>query len=218
MDKLVELALSKELFGSAPFSGAAEGQRRLNDMAFSGDGEPTSAAKFPEAVNVLGKLKKSLGLDCVKLVLITNSTNFKDARAIKGIDELMENNGEIWAKLDTGTEELYKAINRSNIPYGQILDNLVFAGRRWPLVIQTLFLDWEGSPPHKSEIRQYIDRIKFLLASGAQVKGLHVYTAARPTPVLAAKPLSSAILDEIVYSIKDEITNVSLDVFYGPTA
>jgi wyosine [tRNA(Phe)-imidazoG37] synthetase (radical SAM superfamily) len=218
MEKLIGLALSKELFSASPFSGAADGQRRLNDMAFSGDGEPTAAAVFQKAVNVLVGLKKGFKLDDVKLVLITNATKFQDAKVIEGIDELMENNGEIWAKLDTGTEELYQAINRSNIPYNQIIDNLVFAGRRWPLIIQTLYLDWEGSPPPQREINQYIDKIKYLLDSGAQIKGLHLYTAARPTPVPKAKPLSSSILDKIALSIKKEILDVPLDVFYGPTA
>jgi len=218
MKQLIELALSKELFAMPPFSGATDGQRRLNDIAFSGDGEPTAAAVFTEAVGELAGLKKGFGLDDVKMILITNATRFQDARAIAGIDALMGSNGEIWAKLDAGTEEHYRAINRSNIPYGKIIDNLVSGGRRWPLVIQTLFLDWAGNAPSKGEIDQYVGRIKFLLDSGAQIKGLHVYTAARPTPVPSAKPLSSAILDEIALHIKKEIPSVPLDVFYGPTA
>jgi len=218
MKALIELAISKELFRAGPLSMARAEHQRFNDMAFSGDGEPTAAPQFAEAVHVLAGLRKRFGLDDVKLVLITNATGFQDARAIQGIDALMENNGEIWAKLDAGTEELYSAINRSNIPYRQILDNLVFAGKRWPLVIQTLFLDWDGSPPPLYEVQQYINKIKYLLDSGAQIRGMHLYTAARPTPVPRAKPLSSALLDEIALRVKKEIPETPLDVFYGPTA
>jgi len=218
MKTLIELTVSKELFGAGPLGMAKIEHQRFNDMAFSGDGEPTAAAKFSQAVHVLAGLKKCFGLDEVKLVLITNATRFQDARAIEGVDALMENNGEIWAKLDTGTEEYYQAINRSNIPYNKIIDNLIFAGKRWPLIIQTLCLDWDGSPPLPHEIQQYINRIKYLLDSGTQIKGLHLYTAARPTPLPKAKPLSSVLLDEIAHSIKNEIPNVPLDVFYGPTA
>ena len=217
MKTLIELAISKELFGSGPLGMARLEHQRFNDMAFSGDGEPTAAAQFPQAVHVLAGLRKLFSLDDVKLVLITNATRFQDARVIEGIDALMDNNGEIWAKLDAGTEGLYGAINRSNISYHQIIDNLMFASKRWPLVIQTLFLDWGGSPPPQ-EIQQYIDRIKHLLDSGAQIKGIHLYTAARPTPLPRAKPLSSAILDEIANSVKKEIPMTPLDVFYGPTA
>ncbi|MDR2561256.1 MAG: hypothetical protein LBC63_05760 [Holophagales bacterium] len=217
MKTLIELAISKELFGSGPLGMARIEHQRFNDMAFSGDGEPTAAPQFPQTVHVLAGLRKRFGLDDVKLVLITNATRFQDSRAIKGIDALMENNGEIWAKLDAGTEGLYCAINRSKIPHRQIIDNLMFAGKKWPLVIQTLFLDWDGSPPPQ-EIQQYIDKIKYLLDSGAQIKGIHLYTAARPTPLPRAKPLSSAILDEIAHSVKKEIPKIPLDVFYGPTA
>jgi len=218
MNTLIELTISKELFRSGPLSMARAEQQRFNDMAFSGDGEPTAAAQFPQTVYVLAGLRKRFGLDDVKLVLITNSTRFQDAKAIEGIDALMENNGEIWAKLDAGTEELYGEINRSSIPYRQILDNLVFAGKRWPLVIQTLFLDWDGSPPPLYEIQQYINKVKYLLDSGAQIRGMHLYTAARPTPVPRAKPLSSALLDEIALRVKKEIPKTPLEVFYGPTA
>jgi wyosine [tRNA(Phe)-imidazoG37] synthetase (radical SAM superfamily) len=218
MKTLIELAISKELFGADMFGMAEIEHQRFNDMAFSGDGEPTAAAQFTETVHVLAGLRNRFGLNDIKLLLITNATRFQDARAIEGIDTLMENNGEIWAKLDTGTEDLYGTINRSNIPYSKIIDNLVFAGRRWPLIIQTLCLDWAGSSPPPHEIQQYINKIKYLLDSGTQIKGLHLYTVARPTPVPMAKPLSSAILDEIACSIKDEIPNIPLDVFYGPTA
>ena len=218
MKALIELAISKELFWVGPFSMAKIEHQRFNDLAFSGNGEPTAAAQFTEAVHVLAGLRNRFGLNDIKLVLITNATRFQDARAIEGIDALMENNGEIWAKLDTGTEKLYGAINRSSVPYNQIIDNLIFAGKRWPLVIQTLLLDWSGSPPPPHEIQQYINKVKYLLDSGTQIKGLHLYTAARPTPMPMAKPLSSVILDEIACSIKDEIPNVPLDVFYGPTA
>ena len=32
--------------------------------------------------------------------------------------------GEIWAKLDAGTEPYYRLIERTTIPFSQILDNL----------------------------------------------------------------------------------------------
>ena len=36
--------------------------RRLNDLAFSGNGEPTSAQEFPQAIAVVGQVMRRLGL------------------------------------------------------------------------------------------------------------------------------------------------------------
>ena len=50
--------------------------RRLNDIAFSGDGEPTTYRNFDEIIAACAELKRRLGLDEVKMVLITNASMF----------------------------------------------------------------------------------------------------------------------------------------------
>jgi len=51
-----------------------EGARRLNDIALSGNGEPTSAKEFPDVIQLIGRVLKRFGLvGKVKLVLITNA-------------------------------------------------------------------------------------------------------------------------------------------------
>jgi len=215
---LLGLSTSGELFGMHPFSAAKSEQQRLNDMAFSGDGEPTAAPEFPEAVGRLAELKREFHLADLKLILITNATRLQNADVVGGIDTLMANGGEVWAKLDAGTQKYYQAINRSNIPLEQIIENLEFAGKRWPVIIQTLFLEWGGSAPPEQEINSYIDRLKRLLDSGIQLAGLQLHTVARPTPEDGAKPLPSIVLDDIANKITSELTAVSVDVFYGPAA
>src|SRR5690606_16071040 len=48
--------------------------RRLMDVAFSGNGEPTSAPEFAEAVAVVRRILCERGLADVKLRLITNGS------------------------------------------------------------------------------------------------------------------------------------------------
>jgi wyosine [tRNA(Phe)-imidazoG37] synthetase (radical SAM superfamily) len=218
MELLIEMAKSNKLFEEPPFSYTKMEHRRLNDIAFSGDGEPTAAPEFPEATKRLAKLKKKHNLTDVKLILITNATKLQDDGVIIGIDTLMANNGEIWAKLDAGTEAYYQAINRSNVSLGQIIKNLEFAGKRWPIKIQTLFLEWAALPPSEQEIRSYIDKLKYLLKSGIVLQGIQLHTVARPTPEIGARPLPNAALDNIVNIITKELPNIFVDVFYGPTA
>ena len=215
---LLNLSTSGELFGMHPFSAAKSEQQRLNDMAFSGDGEPTASPEFPEAAGRLAELKKEFHLADVKLILITNATRLQNADVVGGIDTLMANNGEVWAKLDAGTQKYYQTINRSGISLEQIIENLKFAGKRWPIIIQTLFLEWEGSAPSNQEINSYIDNLKRLLDGGIQLAGLQLHTVARPTPEAMAKPLPPVILNQIANSITNELPDISLDVFYGPVA
>lgn len=144
MAALLDLTLDGTLFRVAPFDSARPEQRRLNDIAFSGDGEPTTAPEFADAVDRIAKLKWARGLHEVKLVLITDSSRLQAREVIQGLDTLQANNGEIWAKLDAGTETYYKTVNRSAIPFQKILDNLEITARLRPLLIQTLFFSWQG--------------------------------------------------------------------------
>jgi len=44
---LLDLAATGEIYGVPPFDSAQPEQRRLNDIAFNGDGDPTTAREFP---------------------------------------------------------------------------------------------------------------------------------------------------------------------------
>jgi wyosine [tRNA(Phe)-imidazoG37] synthetase (radical SAM superfamily) len=218
MELLIELTTSNKIFDIHPFSLTKKEYQRLNDIAFSGDGEPTTAVEFSETVNRIAKLKKKHNLTDVKLVLITNTTKLQDPVVVNGIDTMMANNGEIWAKLDAGTETYYHTINRSNISLGQIIKNLEFAGKHWPIIIQTLFLEWAGCPPSNQEIHYYINKLKSLLDSGIKLQSIQLHTIARPAPEIEAKPLADIILDNIANTIVKDLPNIFVDVFYGSVA
>jgi wyosine [tRNA(Phe)-imidazoG37] synthetase (radical SAM superfamily) len=215
MRSLIELAISGELFKIHPFNEVKQEQRRFNDLAFSGDGEPTLSKAFPESVAKIAKLKDSYNLSDVKLVLITNATRLQNIDVIIGIDTLMANNGQIWAKLDAGTAELYRTINRTGISLDTIISNLEFAGRRWPITIQTLFLAWKGTGPSEQELQSYLSKIKYLLNIGIKLQGLQLYTVARPTPEAKARPLSSTSLNNLASYITNELPGIPIDVYHG---
>ena len=82
--------------------------RRLNDIAFSGDGEPTTFRNIPRIVADVADLKRRRGLDHVKLVMITNASMFHRPNVRQALATLDANNGEVWAKLDAGTEDYYQ--------------------------------------------------------------------------------------------------------------
>lgn len=213
---LLDLATSGEIYQIPPFDSARPEQRRLNDIAFSGDGEPTTAREFAEAVDRVARLKDKLGLDLVKLVLITDSSRLQAPEVVAGLETLMAHQGEVWAKLDAGTESYYQEICRSQIPFQRILDNLLVTARRWPILIQTLFLEWKGQGPSEAELEAYCGRLEHILANGGHLQAIQLYTVARPTPEPEARPLWHLEMDAIAASLRGRLPGLQVEVHYGP--
>ena len=215
MAALLDLTVNGTLFATSPFSSARPEQRRLNDIAFSGDGEPTTAPEFADAIACIARLKAERGLHDVKLVLITDSSRLQAPEVIRGLDLMMASQGEIWAKLDAGTEAFYREVNRSKVPFQRLLDNITATARRWPVTIQTLFLEWRGQGPSPQEVEAYLDRLRAIRAQGT-LQGIQLYTVARPTPEPEARPLRAPVMDELAVRVQAGLPGVPVEVFYGP--
>ena len=213
---LLDLTTSGEIYQIPPFESARPEQRRLNDIAFSGDGEPTTYPAFADVVARVARLKEQRGLDLVKLVLITDSSRLQAPEVVRGLDTLMAHRGEIWAKLDAGTETYYREICRSQVPFDRILDNLLATARRWPILIQTLFLDWQGQGPSEAELEAYCGRLEHILAQGGQLQAIQLYTVARATPEPEARPLRRLAMDAIAASVRGRLPGLPVEVYYGP--
>jgi wyosine [tRNA(Phe)-imidazoG37] synthetase (radical SAM superfamily) len=145
--KMIAVVKSGEIYQFDPFDKIPQGLRRVNDIAFSGDGEPTTFREFPEACRMAAELKEAAGLSDVKLVVITNATMFHRPVVREALEFLDRNNGEIWAKLDAGTESYYEIVDRTAVPFGRVLDNLLWCCQTRPTVIQSLFMRVHGELP-----------------------------------------------------------------------
>ena len=180
LEAMLTWVASGEIFTHPQFASVPVPLRRLNDTAFSGDGEPTTYRNFDVIMERAAALKRKLGLEAVKMVLITNATMFHRPAVERGLAILDQNQGEVWAKLDAGTEEYYKLIDRTSIPFQRVLDNLVLASKVRPIVIQSLFMRVNGVGPAVAEITAYVERLKEILQAGGQLTRVQVYTVARP--------------------------------------
>jgi wyosine [tRNA(Phe)-imidazoG37] synthetase (radical SAM superfamily) len=188
--------------------------RRLNDIAFSGDGEPTTYKNFDEIIAACADVKRDAGLDHVKMVLITNASMFHRPHVKRGLEILDRNNGEIWAKLEAGTDAYYQLIERTPIPFRQILDNITAAARVRPLVIQSLFMRVEGEPPPATELEAFCDRLNDIIAAGGKIKLVQIYTIARRPAESYVAPLTDGEVDAIVELVKRR-TELSTIGYYG---
>ena len=217
LDRMVVQVASGDIFTGPRFRDTPLSLRRLNDIAFSGDGEPTACPDFDRAVNVCADVRRRRKLDDVKLVLITNATLFHQPRVRQALKTLDANNGEIWAKLDAGTEDYYRLVDRSAVPWQRILDNLREAAIVRPIVVQSLFLRIHGEPPSPAELAAYCDRLREIVAAGGRIKLVQVHTIARPPAEPWATPLANADVDAIAEIVRRR-TELPVAGFYGRVA
>ncbi|MCE0498480.1 MAG: hypothetical protein LV481_11100 [Methylacidiphilales bacterium] len=212
--KMLRIYQDGTLFEDEPFAGVPSSLRRLNDIAFSGDGEPTTCPVFERAVEAVWRVREDLGLDTTKLVLITNGSCLDRDGVRQGICRIQAGRNEIWAKLDAGTPEYYHLVNRSHVPYVWILKNIAEVARWCPVIIQSLFLRVAGKPPDEREIGAYAARLNEIWAQGGKILGVQLYTMARRAATSLATPLSNEELNRIAAQV-EELTGLPYTLYYG---
>jgi wyosine [tRNA(Phe)-imidazoG37] synthetase (radical SAM superfamily) len=199
---MVQWVREGRLGREAKFSEAPELSGVIKDFAFSGDGEPTMVNNFADCVRTVAEVKRAEGLDQTKIVLITNAAGLDKADVRRGLELMDANQGEIWGKLDAGTEAYYRTVNRTTIRFDRILANLIETAKARPIVIQSLFLKVHGQIMPEDELTVYGERLKAIAAGGGQIKEVHAYTIARPTPEAYATKLTAGELEGIADRIR----------------
>ena len=213
---LLEEARSGEIFRGELFRDIPDAFKRINDIAFSGDGEPTTYPRFREAVEYAASIKTELGLGEVKIIVLTNSTRFHRPEVQAAFDVMHKNNGEIWAKLDAGTATYYDRIDRTRVSFDTVTRNLSEAATRWPLVIQSLFMRLGGELPPPGEISAYTEVLGNILSNGGALKLVQVHTVARPPAEDEVTPLSDAEVDAIADTVRKRLVDVPVETYYAP--
>jgi wyosine [tRNA(Phe)-imidazoG37] synthetase (radical SAM superfamily) len=186
------------------FAKLAEADRKLKDIAISGDGEPTMVPEFADVCAMAASLQASRPDLDFKLILITNSTLLDRKNVSEGIDSLLSRNGEVWAKLDAGTEEWYQKVNISRISLERIEANLIHLGRKHPFKIQSLFCGLDGEAPPQSELDAYLDRLKRIKDSGCRILEVQLHTLARKPAQASCTPVTGALLSSLRQRIASE--------------
>ncbi|MHC4982354.1 MAG: radical SAM protein [Planctomycetota bacterium] len=210
-------ATSGSLWAERRFAETPAHLRRINDIAFSGDGEPTCLANFDEAVRIAAAAKKQLGRDDIKVVVITNASQFDRPQFKRALPVLDANNGEIWAKLDAGTEEFFRYVNRPYpvITLRHVLENIRSVARGRPLVVQSLFFRLDGQGPPQPEIEAYIANLREIVAGGGKVKLIQIHTIARPPASPSASALPDKELDAVAEKVRTALGGVKVEVYHG---
>ncbi len=203
LDSLLGQVQTGELWADGPLAATPPELRRLNDVAFSGDGEPTAAPELPRAAELVVETLRKRAL-APKIVVITNATLLHKPEVVRTLAFLDGHGLEIWAKLDAGTEGHYREMDRSGVPFELVLANLTAAARLRPIVIQSMFAHMHGVPPSSAEIDAWLGRLKDLRAGGGRIDRVQVYTSARKTAEPYVTPLTVAELEAIAARVREE--------------
>lgn len=183
---------SHELWAEAPFDSVASELRRVADVAFAGDGEPTTPPEFPRAASVVRELRDRVAPG-VPLRLLTNATLFHKPKVHAALAEF----DELWCKLDAGSEAYFQVVDGTRLPLQRILDNLLLVARERPIVIQAMLLTVDGQGPDDGEIAAWVERMREIVEGGGRIDHVQVYTVARKPSDPRFGPLDAPRLEQI---------------------
>jgi len=159
-----------------------EDVRRLNDIALSGNGEPTASRQFAATIELAGELMRKYGLlDNTKLVLITNGSQLYKPAVQEAVASMRALNGEVWFKLDRAPVEGYSAVNQVALSADQVQRHLTAASQRCDTWVQTCMFGMDGQLPDETAVAAYLDLLEAAMAAGATPKGVLLYGLARPS-------------------------------------
>lgn len=162
-----------------------EGSRRLNDVALSGNGEPTTSEQLGQVLTILERALADAGLlGQLRVVLITNGSLVHQPRVRAALEQLARLGGEVWFKLDAATDALRERLNDTRLDSQRALSNLVECATACPTWLQTIAVDFDGPTLAGAEEQAWIELVRAAIARLAErkaspLRGVLLYGLAR---------------------------------------
>lgn len=166
--------------------------RRINDIALSGNGEPTSAAEFAKIIRIIAKLRDELPLPKqLKTVLITNGSLLHRNEVQQGVSALSALHGEVWFKLDRASEIGMQQVNDTQGKMSKVREHLLLASSLCPTWLQTCWFALDGEAPSLHDEDEYLDFLSSLQNQPYPLQGVLLYGLARPSMQVEAARLTA---------------------------
>ena len=208
--------LNELLHGDFMQSRVPEEARRINDIALSGNGEPTSSAEFVQVIELIARVRREVALpETVKTVLITNGSLLYRGEVQQGLRAMAKINGEVWFKLDRASEAGMQRVNDIHMSISKVRDNLIAAIACCPTWLQTCWFALDSEPPSRRDEDDYLEFVAALLRDGCKPQGVLLYTLARPS-LQAEAPRLSALSETQLQAFADRIVKLGLPVKVSP--
>lgn len=188
--------------------------RRIEDLAFSGNGEPTSAPEFGAALDIVARLRAEYQLSA-QLRLITNGSLINRPAVQAAISRLGTLDGAVWFKLDAATRAAIKRINQVDLDPAGVLQRLILCAQRCATWVQTCCFTLDGQTQTAEEIDAWLELLAQARAQSLQqssvtaqhgLVGVHLYGLARPSMQGQANrfgPVPAPWLDALAARVRD---------------
>jgi len=158
----------------------------IDNITFSGNGEPTLHPQFPELVDITLELRNRYYPEARVGVLSNSSTVVIDSvrQALARLDFRI-------MKLDAGNPQTFQMVNRPcpEVNYQAIVDGLKSLEK---VTIQTMFIDGSVQNIGRREVDAWLERLKEIAPVYAQIYSLH-----RPPASSSLKEVPPETLHEI---------------------
>ena len=191
-----------------------DGARRLMDVAFSGNGEPTSAPEFAEAVTRVGSVLERHGLaGRLPLRLITNGSLLHRPLVRRGIALIGSYSGEVWFKFDRALPDEIFAVNGVPLDPARAMRNMARCAELAPTWVQTCWFAVDGQAPTARSRSAYCSA---LLPLADRLAGVHLYGLARPSLQPGADRLDRVDAQELAAFAEQIRQETGLEVTVSP--
>lgn len=181
---------------------AARSALDFDYLTFSGNGEPTLHPQFAELVDEVIKIRNEYRPG-VKIALLSNSTGLVHARVRESIPKI---DCPVF-KLDVGTEEKFRAINRpaKGVEFTPILG---FLSSLRDICLQTVLIEGTPSNVADEDLEAYFEQVARI-----RPREVHIYSIDRPVPDTRIALVSPPTLEEIARRGEKQ-TGVRMRAFY----
>jgi wyosine [tRNA(Phe)-imidazoG37] synthetase (radical SAM superfamily) len=180
----------------------------VRDLCISGNGEPTMSPFLGDAIGICAAARRERPelLGSANIVVITNSTGFLVPRVRELLERAVaEENLVVWAKLDGGTPEAFRRMSRSSYSLDTIVSGIASFAARSKVVMQTMLCSSEGVEPSDVEVAAYAELVAGLVAGGAHIAQVQLYTKARPSPEAGTDPIADTRLADLARIVTSRI-------------
>lgn len=193
--------------------GIPEKLQKIQDIAISGNGEPTTADEFEQVIEVIESVLNSLLLlNKTKCILITNGSLVNRDYVRKGLKKLALINGEVWFKIDSATSDGIDRINQISGTELSTLKRLDITANYCPTYIQTCVFTYEKKTPSEADKNAYIELLKEAINRKIPFKGVLLYGVERPSLLPEASNKITKLPEKWLLSFADEIRNIGVSV------
>lgn len=159
---------------------------QLDSLSIVGNGEPTLYPDFPEAVELIKKIRTELTPNS-KVTILTNGSTMQDAKVIKGLNLLDER----MIKLDAGNDAMLEKIDGPLVRMS--IAKLIEGTKKLKdVILQSFFVQGVIDNTTQSEIEDWIEVVGMI-----KPKLVHLYSLDRVPPLAGLKQAPSQKLKEI---------------------